>query len=436
MIAFKPYPEYSDITSTCFGGFPTHWRFERLGKHFLERKETVSDREYQPLSVTKNGILPQLETAAKTDNGDNRKKVVAGDFVINSRSDRKGSAGISPLDGSVSIISTVITPLGLDSSFVHQLLRSQPFQEEYYRFGSGIVADLWSTRYTAMKNIRLPVPPEDEQRAIASFLDHETAEIDAFIADQQELIRLLNERRAATITQAVTKGLDPNAPMKDSGVEWLSAIPEHWHVTKLGRSFEVVLGKMLDGGKDPRAEAVLLPYIRAANIQDDGLDTVNANRMYFVAAEIANLSLRGRDLLVVEGGSIGTCYVLREDMPGWSFQKTVNRVRTRGVHSTEFLAYVIRMYRDSEVLDTICNRSTIIHLTAEKLHNLVVPLPPVTEQQRVIDYLDCETAEIDAAIADAREAIELSKERRAALISAAVTGKIDVRDHPSATGAA
>jgi type I restriction enzyme S subunit len=271
------------------------------------------------------------------------------------------------------------------------------------------------------------------QRAIASYLDYETAEIDAFIADQKELIELLNERRAATITQAITKGLDATVQMKDSGVEWVGKVPQAWAVTRLTRYFDVVLGKMLDAGKEAHPDATLLPYIRAANIQDTGLDLSDVKSMPFTAGEAANLSIRSGDLLVVEGGSIGTSHLVDKTMEGWSFQKTVNRVRSRGEALTSVLQYVIRYYRDSNVLGTLCNGSTIAHITAEKLLNLVVPMPSPQDQQRIVDYLDYETSEIDAAIVDAKEAIELSKERRAALISAAVTGKIDVRNHITAS---
>lgn len=144
---------------------PHDWPLKRLGQLFRERKEKVSDRDFQPLSVTKNGIVPQLETAAKTDDRDNRKGVRVGDFVINSRSDRKGSAGLSALDGSVSLINIVLEPRNIHPRFAHHLLRSSAFQEEFYRWGHGIVADLWTTRYSEMKNIRLAIPDHEIQKS-------------------------------------------------------------------------------------------------------------------------------------------------------------------------------------------------------------------------------------------------------------------------------
>ena len=221
-MSFPRYINYQASGLNWLGDVPAHWDLRRLGYYFGERREKVSDKDYQPLSVTRNGIVPQLDTAAKTDDGDNRKRVCKGDFVINSRSDRKGSAGLSELDGSVSLISTVLKPKeSVHGPFIHHLLRSVPFQEEFYRFGKGIVADLWSTNYSSMSAITLALPTTSEQLAIANFLDRETTKIDALITEQKHLIELLQEKRQAVISHAVIKGLNPNAPMKDSGVEWL-----------------------------------------------------------------------------------------------------------------------------------------------------------------------------------------------------------------------
>ena len=170
------------------------WKGFRLGQLFHERKTKVSDKDYEPLSVTMKGIVTQLETAAKSNDSENRKLVLKGDYAINSRSDRKGAGGISPLDGSVSLISIVLEPNGIVQEFAHHLLRSTAFQEEFYRWGHGIVADLWMTRYSDMKNIRLALPDLPTQRAIADFLDRETARIDQLIEKKRRMVEVLGER--------------------------------------------------------------------------------------------------------------------------------------------------------------------------------------------------------------------------------------------------
>jgi type I restriction enzyme S subunit len=136
------------VNSIMLQHVPKNWRIERLGQLFSERKEKVSDEDFEPLSVTKNGIVPQMEHVAKSDDSGNRKKVCIGDFVINSRSDRKGSSGLSDYDGSVSLISIVLEPLHGHPRFLHHLMKSYAFQEEFYRFGHGIVVDLWTTRFS------------------------------------------------------------------------------------------------------------------------------------------------------------------------------------------------------------------------------------------------------------------------------------------------
>ena len=142
----KRYEAYKDSGVDWIGDIPEHWECKRLGSWFTERREKVSDKDFEPLSVTKNGIVPQLETAAKSNDGDNRKGVRSGDFVINSRSDRKGSSGLAKMDGSVSLINIIMKPRNINGYFSEFLLKSSSFIEEFYRNGHGIVADLWTTR--------------------------------------------------------------------------------------------------------------------------------------------------------------------------------------------------------------------------------------------------------------------------------------------------
>ena len=158
------YENYKDSGEQWLGQVPSHWEIKRLGSYFIERRVGVSDKDYERLSVTKFGVFPQWENVAKTNDGDNRKLVKAGDFVINSRSDRRGSSGVSDRDGSVSLINIVLKPRqNIYGRFCNYLLKSHAFIEEYYRNGRGIVADLWTTRYDEMKLIKLALPPIEEQ---------------------------------------------------------------------------------------------------------------------------------------------------------------------------------------------------------------------------------------------------------------------------------
>lgn len=213
---------------------------------------------------------------------------------------------------------------------------------------------------------------------------------------------------------------------KDSGVEWLGHVPEHWEVAPLKRGFEVRLGKMLQPNKASPSDE-LVPYLRAANIQWSGVDLTDLKQMWVSAEERQQLSLQPNDLLISEGGDVGRSALWKGELDNCYFQNSINRVRGHSSNSTQFLYYWLSMLKASGYIEMICNKSTIAHFTAEKVSATPVALPPITEQQAIVDFLESHTTQIDALIQEAQRGIELLKERRSALISAAVTGQIDVR---------
>ncbi len=438
-MSFPKYLEYSDTNEHWLGPIPSAWKLRRLGYFFSERREKVSDREFPPLSVTKDGIVPQLDTAAKTDDNDNRKRVCRGDFVINSRSDRKGSSGISDLDGSVSLINTVLVPSAeIVSRYAHYLLRSVPFQEEYYRFGKGIVADLWSTNYSEMRNILIPCPEPFEQQAIADFLDRETAKIDALVAEQRRLIELLKEKRQAVISHAVTKGLDPNAKMKPSGIEWLGDVPEHWesvNIRNLIRTEALTIQDGNHGELHPKAADFTssgIPFLMAADMSDGKVDLENC---HFITERMASQlriapSLPG-DVLLSHKGQLGEVAVIPEQIP-FPYVVLTPQITYYRVHGTsldrQFLFYSLlsKLVQDHLLfLASVQATRPYVGLIAQR--ELVLALPPLSEQRSVSIELNQSTAEVNALISEAERTNCLLLERRTALISAAVTGKIDVR---------
>ena len=201
----NPDVKMKDSGISWIGMIPEHWEVKKIGSLFMERREKVSDKDYPALSVSKQGITPQLETAVKTDNGDNRKKVCKDDFVVNSRSDRKGSCGVSPYTGSVSLINIVLSPRNnIEVQYFHHLFRSNDYIEEYYRIGRGIVADLWTTRYSEMRNIMVPLPPLDEQQSIVAYIEEKCQKIDTLITELQAEIDYLKEYKQRLIADVVT----------------------------------------------------------------------------------------------------------------------------------------------------------------------------------------------------------------------------------------
>lgn len=439
-MSFPAYPEYKESGVSWLGEVPGHWKLCRIGSRFTERREKVSDTDFPPLSVTKHGIVPQLETAAKTDDNDNRKGVRAGDFVINSRSDRKGSSGLSSLDGSVSLINTVIRPDDtMHGAFVHHLLRSVAFQEEYYRYGKGIVADLWSTNYGEMKAITLAVPPIGEQEAIAAFLDRETAKIDTLVAEQERLIALLKEKRQAVISHAVTKGLNPHAPMKDSGIEWFGEIPAHWEVGKLFYGARLQSGYAFSSG-DFGSEGV--PVVRMNNLNRGKLDLSEAVRISDAVCNPA-VALCPGDLVWGMSGSIGDtgslgnfAVVVEHDIPCQLNQRVGRFLINKNRMAPEFLQIWIQSQPFYLQIMLAVTGTAQFNVSAEQVQSTMAAFPPLDEQQLINEYITGECLRFASIIDEAQAAITLLQERRAALISAAVTGKIDVRGLVDASAAA
>lgn len=187
------------------GESPSTWRPLRISALYDLRSQKVSDKEYPPLSITMNGVVPQLETVAKTNDGDNRKLVRSGDFVINSRSDRRGACGISPQDGSCSLINIVLTPKhSINNRYFSYLFRSTLFADEFYRWGHGIHDDVWTTNWNDMKSIQVPVPPLEDQETIANYLDDRMAQTDSTVSGIRKQIELLGKYRKQVISDAVT----------------------------------------------------------------------------------------------------------------------------------------------------------------------------------------------------------------------------------------
>lgn len=201
----NPSAPMKDSGIPWVGKTPEYWKVGRIGGLYELRNQKVSDKDFMPLSVTMKGILPQLETAAKTNDGDNRKLVRVGDFAINSRSDRRGSCGISDYDGSVSLINTILKPRNrMNAKYYNWLFHTPMFADEFYKWGHGIVDDLWTTNWSEMKRISIPLPPLGEQQEIADYLDNKCAEIEQIIADKKSQIETLDGYKKSLIYEYVT----------------------------------------------------------------------------------------------------------------------------------------------------------------------------------------------------------------------------------------
>lgn len=419
------YESYKDSGIDWLGDIPSSWELTRLGTCFIERREKVSDVDYPPLSVTKQGILPQLENAAKTKDGDNRKLVKRGDFVINSRSDRKGSSGLSDRDGSVSVINIVLEPKGMHPRFSEHLLKSHAFIEEYYRVGRGIVADLWTTRYNEMRTIVLGKPSYEEQVNIANLLDKKTAQIDEAIALKQKQIELLKERKQIIIQKAVTQGLDPNVQMKDSGVDWIGVIPEHWEIKRLNS----VLQFISYGFTCPMPTEDDGPFMLTSNDIGDGYIKFDSARRTSTKAFRMKLSGKSKpaigDILVTKDGTLGrTALVTINDQICISQSLALLRLKQNVFN--EFIEIALRSFNYQEKMVLDAGGTTIKHIYITRLAKMKVALPPIEEQKLIVIEVNAQIEEIDMSSNLISEQIEKLKEYKISLINSAVTGKIKV----------
>lgn len=411
--------EMKDSGLKWLGKIPADWTLAKIGGLYSIRNEKVSDKDYPPLSVTNKGILPQLETAAKTNDGDNRKLVRVGDFAINSRSDRRGSCGISPYDGSVSLINIVMVPRKeMVPTYYEWLFHTTQFGDENYRWGHGIVDDLWTTGWQDMKKITIPMPPLDEQRRIAKYLDAKCAEIDALAADIQTQIDTLEQYKRSVITEAVTKGLNPDVEMKDSGIEWVGMIPAHWIIHPVYTYFGERKNKNRFGAEDNLLSLSYGRVIRKDINTSDGLLPESFNTYNIV--EAGDIIIRPTDLqndkrslrtgLVKEHGIITSAYI--DLCP-------IKKVDSRYFH------FLLHAY---DVMKVFYNMGNGVRqgLNYSEFSRLMVFEPPYDEQVAIANHLDAKCAEIDGIIAQKQEQLSTLEAYKKSLIYEYVTGKKEV----------
>lgn len=390
--------EMKDSGIEWIGEIPRAWKLNKIGAIYEERNTKVSDLEYEPLSVTKQGIVPQLETAAKTDNGDNRKLIRKNDFVINSRSDRRGSCGISDYDGSCSLINTVLKPRGnMNNKYYSFVFKSDNFADEFYRWGHGIVNDLWSTKWSDMKNIYIPSPTIDEQKRIADYLDKKCSKIDAIIEKQQEIIEKLKEYKLSIISEAVTKGLNPDVEMKDSEVEWIGKIPAHWSLVKAKYYVDIT------NGSDPKEEGDIPVY-------------GSGEKSFKTCGEYKE----GPCVLI---GRKGATLNIPHYIVGkyWNVD-TAFDVKTKKGMLLKYYFYLANCFDYNKFI----SQTTLPGMTQTNYNNMLIPVPSVEEQEDIVRYLDEKIKKIDCVLENCLKLLNNNANYKRSLIYEVVTGKREV----------
>ncbi|OFP27845.1 restriction endonuclease subunit S [Staphylococcus sp. HMSC068H08] len=407
------------------GEVPENWEISTIGSHYTERTDKVSDLDYIPLSVTKSGIVPQLEIAAKSSNHDNRKLVLKDDFVINSRSDRKMSAGISSIDGSVSVINTVLYSNTIDRNYTKYLLKNYAFAEEFYKWGTGIVDDLWSTKWLKMKNIPIPVPSSEKQKQIGSVIDSMVQNTNNIINGTKESISELKKYKQSLITESVTKGLDSTVEMKDSGIEWIGKIPKHWQTIKMKYLLSTPLLYGANESGIPYQED-LPRYIRITDILNNNKLSDN-NKLSLSLEKAKSFFLKENDILFARSGaSVGKTFLISKENVNDTFAGYLIKASFKDNVNAKYIFLFTQSYAFENWKNAITIQSTIQNIGANRYNNLIISLPTYEEQQQIIQYLDNKTSAIDNIIADKTKVIEELENYKKSLIYEYVTGKKEV----------
>ena len=413
------YDTYKDSGVQWLGEIPGHWEMSKISSHFRQRNEKVSDKDYPALSVSKQGVTPQLDNVALSNaEGTSRKLVKVGDYAVNSRSDRKGSCGVSKYEGSVSLITIVLEPFNINGEYVHYLFRSNPWVEEFYRNGRGIVADLWTTNYQMMKSMYMPVPPLSEQRSIVSFLDAKCGKIDEWVTKKQKEVEHLQELKQRVIADAVTQGLNPHVKMKTTNIPWLKEIPEYWEI----KPIRAILRENTDKTETGDEELLSLSQYTGISRKKDAAKIGMFEAESTVGYKKVHPGQFVMNIMLAWNGSYAVSEFEGIISPAYCVFDFISK------DEKMYYNYLWRlsMYQGAFKTESRGIIDSRLRLYPSKFLPFPTICPPIEEQKQIVSYLDAKTSKIDKLIANITKEIECIKEYKQRLISDVVTGQIKV----------
>jgi type I restriction enzyme, S subunit len=440
---FRPYPKYKDSGVEWVGEIPAHWNLIKL-KRFVQfvgggtpSKENLDYWQgdipwVSPKDMKSRNISDTVDKITKEAVAESATKVIGpGAVLIVVRSGILNHSIPVALSGTEIALNQDLKALILDKSAVPEYLA-------YFIVGmQSMLLFAWRKEGATVESLELeliantviPLPAIEQQRIIVGFLDRETAKIDALIEKKERLIDLLQEKRTALITQAVTKGLDPNVPMKDSGVEWLGKIPAYWEVKRLWHltpsDRRIMYGIVLPG---PNVDDGV-PIVKGGDVSPERLRLARLNRTSpEIESGYVRSRLRGGDLVYAIRGSIGEVAIVPDELTGANLTQDAARIAYTTATHGPWLLYELKSSAIFAQLEAGALGATIRGLNIRDLKRASVPVPPRIEQEAIAGFLEHETVKIDALLTKIQEAIDRLKEYRTALISAAVTGRIDVHD--------
>jgi type I restriction enzyme S subunit len=434
-VSFPRYPKYRDSGVEWLGQVPAHWIVRRLGALFRQVDEQGhADLPVLTVSIHDGVSDDELDEQAlarkvtRSVDRDKYKRVQSGDLVYNMMRAWQGGFGTVAVEGMVSPAYVVARPLTEASTYLLEAqLRTPRAVEEMRRHSQGVTDFRLRLYWDEFKTLHVVVPPPPEERIIGAFVKQEVARIEALVAEQDQLIELLKEKRHAIISHAVTKGLNPNAPQKPSGIDWLGEIPAHWAFVPFASAIRFQEGPGIMAA-DFRDEGV--PLLRVAGVQGSRatLDGCNYLDPEKVRARWEHFRVQRGDLLLSASASLGTVAEVGPEVEGAvPYTGLIRLTPADNRISRPFIRAVVSSSLFATQIDRLKAGATIQHFGPSHLRQMRILLPPIKEQELVVEQLDAVTRACDLLTSDAEAAMALLQERRAALIAAAVTGQIDVR---------
>jgi type I restriction enzyme, S subunit len=440
-MSLPKYAEYKDSGIEWMGSIPSRWSISQSRRMFRVRSEPALADDQMLTASQKYGVLPQAEFMLREGRRvveviqgiESLKHVEPDDFIISMRS-FQGGIEWCRLRGSTSFHYVMLTPVKwVWPPFFAHVLKSMPYIQALRRT-TDLIRDGQELRFSNFAQVPLPVVPIEEQRKIATFLDRETGKIDALIAEQENLLTLLAEKRQATISHAVTRGLNPNVPIKDSGVPWLGEVPSHWLIVRIKHAV-----RSIEQGWSPQCEGYPAETpdewgVLKVGCVNGGVFTSSENKRLPGELEpIAQYALKQGDLLISRANTrelVGGAAVVTEDHPKLLLCDKLYRLRMDAALCVpEFLAAFLSIggARSQIELRASGASSSMLNIGQSVILDMPVTLPSIEEQLQIVDFIRSERQRLEELQHESMCAITLLKERRSALIAAAVTGKIDVR---------
>jgi len=448
---YKPYPKYKESGVAWLGEVPEGWEISKLRFIFSFNKGltiTKANLKNKGIPCVNYGEI-HSKYGFEVSSEKHELKCVDSEYLITSKSsllskgdfvfadtseDIEGAGNFTHLSGETQVFAGYHTIIGRQINehnfrFLAYLIDSEAFRTQVRLSVKGV--KVFSITQVILKNCIVWLPKIEEQKKIATYLDQKTQKIDTLIEKQQTLIKLLKEKRAL-ISHAVTKGLDDTVKMKDSGVAWLGEVPEGWDVTKIKYKVNLIDGdRSSEYPNDKDYVDSGIPFISSKNIVDSKL--INKNLKFISESKFQKLGrgkLKHNDLVITVRGTIGHVGVFDKNLMGCNtgFINAQMMIMRVVYMNFQFLFYLTKSTLWNKQIDLLAYGSTVKQLSNDIIGNLSIPFPPLKEQKNIAQYLDQKNNQIDTLISKSTQAIELLKERRSALISAVVTGKVDVRE--------